>query len=586
MAFITGLKSTAGEGRYFANKLYPVTSCVNNNQGRVTSVTPNIDASNAWYSMADPIGLNYINGAFTISKICVGNIPSTLIAELPFYDAELENIKIYFQCWFSCEVTSSSWTKAHVSFRWSKESGTYVQPTIAHPNDLNDWTQQNNLGTSPTASLYFSLVYDETLGTNGYCGFVFGRSRITVDNVSKWAVTSFTNYQQLYNITTLANTYGLYAKKVTESEEFGEPSTEGGYTGGTFDDSSDTISIPTAPTMGVTSAGFINVYSPTAGELQMFGAELFPNLSFTPVSQSGTPASVTDAVVAMAQVLVDFGNQIPALIDMYINANLIQYVIDCHIIPVAPTTSGTSALKVGFKTFSQTPAKVTSDYVDFDCGTLNVGEYYANFIDYSPYTSAKLYLPFVGFMDIAPEYWQNGSLQVVYRFNVIDGSFVAYVKSTSSKSKLSDTVIAQFGGNACVHIPITGLNYANMVSGIVSAVSPLLPSSKANVGTVDKLVNSANTIASAKPTMQQSNGYNATTSFLTVRTPYLLIERSVSNFSMKYDEENGIPSNITLDFSTLSGFTKATMLHLDGIAGATEDDLDEIAQLLSEGVIL
>ena len=378
----------------------------------------------------------------------------------------------------------------------------------------------------------------------------------------------------------------LYLKYVEKSEQFGEPSTEGGYTGGTFDDSSDVISIPTAPTLGVTSAGFINVYSPSANELAQFGSELFPDLSFTPVSQGGTPSSVTDALVAMAQVLVDFGNQIPALIDMYINANLIQYVIDCHLIPVAPTTTGTSPLKVGFKTFSQTPAKVTSDYIDFDCGTLNVGEYYANFIDYSPYTSAKLYLPFVGFMDIAPEYWQSGTLQVIYRFNVIDGSFVAYVKSTSSKSKLSDTVIAQFGGNACVHIPITGLNYASMVSGIVSAVSPLLPSSKANVGTVDKLVNSANTIASAKPTMQQSNGYNATTSFLTVRVPYLLIERSVSNFSRKYDSENGIPSNITLDFSTLSGFTKATMLHLDGIAGATEDDLDEIASLLAEGVIL
>ena len=381
-------------------------------------------------------------------------------------------------------------------------------------------------------------------------------------------------------------TYGADFVISERSPEAGEISTGGGYTGGTFDDSSDTIAIPTAPTMGVTSAGFINVYSPSQGELVQFGAELFPDLSFTPVSQGGSPASVTDALVAMAQVLVDFGNQIPAFIDMYINANLIQYVIDCHILPVAPTTMGTSPLKVGFKTFSQTPAKVISDYVDFDCGTLNVGEYYANFADYSPYTSAKLYLPFVGFMDIAPEYWQSGTLQVIYRFNVIDGSFVAYVKSTSSKSKLSDTVIAQFGGNACVHIPITGLNYASMVSGIVSAVSPLLPSAKANVGTVDKLVNSANTIASAKPTMQQSNGYNATTSFLTVRFPYLLIERSVSNYSRDFANENGIPCNITCNFSSLSGLTKATMLHLDGIAGATEDDLDEIASLLAEGVIL
>lgn len=379
----------------------------------------------------------------------------------------------------------------------------------------------------------------------------------------------------------LAN-FDAYAEET--SSEVGEPSGEGGYTGGTFDDSSDTISLPPTPTMGVTSVGFINVYAPTQGQLQQFGSELFPDLSFTPVSQSGTPSSVTDALVAMAQVLVDFGNQIPQMIDMYINSNLINYVIDCHVIPVSPQVSGSAPVKVGFKTFTPTPSVVTSDYVDFDCGTINVGEYYANFIDYLPYTRAKLYLPFVGFIDLAPEYWQSGSLNVTYRFNIIDGSFVAFVKSTSSKSKLSDSVIGQFGGNACIHIPITGLNYASMVSGIVGAMSPLLPSATGGVG--DALVNSANAIANNKPNLQQSNGYNATTSFLTVRYPYLLIERSVSNFSRKYAEEDGIPSNITLDFSSLTGLTKATMLHLDGISGATEDDLDEIASLLSEGVIL
>ena len=445
----------------------------------------------------------------------------------------------------------------------------------------------SDYGSSGGAGRYINIAFVSCVDSNNVAilyGVLFQQSNTKNQFNDEYGYAFTFCYGLSYNTFVQRTGYSFLITEV--SPEAGEASGEGGYTGGTFDDSSDKIAIPTAPTMGVTSAGFINVYSPSQGELVQFGAELFPNLSFTPVSQGGSPASVTDALVAMAQVLVDFGNQIPALIDMYINANLIQYVIDCHILPVKPTTAGTSPLKVGFKTFSQTPAKVTSDYVDLDCGTLNVGEYYANFIDYSPYTSAKLYLPFVGFMDIAPEYWQSGTIQVIYRFNVIDGSFVAYVKSTSSKSKLSDTVIAQFGGNACVHIPITGLNYASMVSGIVSAVSPLLPSAKANVGTVDKLVNSANTIASAKPTMQQSNGYNATTSFLTVRVPYLLIERSVSNFSRKYDEENGIPSNITLNFASLSGFTKSTMLHLDGIAGATEDDLDEIAQLLSEGVIL
>lgn len=441
-----------------------------------------------------------------------------------------------------------------------------------------------------------SVLYDDF----GYCvgiGSYYHIKFVYYSNQTIGFVGQANSQEIGFNVTSSGSFYGINLNRLRQqygnnieyeteekSEQYGKPSAEGGYTGGTFDDSSDTISIPSSPSMGVTSVGFINVYAPTQGQLQQFGSELFPDLSFTPVSQSGTPSSVTDALVAMAQVLVDFGNQIPQMIDMYINSNLINYVIDCHVIPVSPQVSGTAPVKVGFKTFTPTPSVVTSDYVDFDCGTLNVGEYYENFIDYLPYTRAKLYLPFVGFIDLAPEYWQSGSLNVTYRFNIIDGSFVAFVKSTSSKSKLSDSVIGQFGGNACVHIPITGLNYASMVSGIVGAMSPLLPSATGGVG--DALVNSANAIANNKPNLQQSNGYNATTSFLTVRFPYLLIERSVSNFSRNYAEEDGIPSNITLDFSSLSGLTKATMLHLDGISGATEDDLDEIASLLSEGVIL
>lgn len=376
------------------------------------------------------------------------------------------------------------------------------------------------------------------------------------------------------------------------SEEFGYPSDTGGYTGGTFDDSSDTIALPTMPSIGVTSAGFVNVYNPSVGALQNFGAELFPDLTFSSASQISGSAGITEAIEAAANALVDLGNQIPNIVNMYINSNLINYVIDCHILPVAPTAGTAQNIKVGFKQFSASAPVVTSDYVDFDCGSLNVGEYYANFIDYAPYTRAKLFLPFVGFVDLQPEFFQSGTVNIVYRFNIIDGSFMAFVLSTSSKSKLTNSVIMQFGGNACVHIPITGLNYSSMVSGVVGGAAALVSSQSGVSGlnqragsAITSAITSAVDVAQSKPPVQQSNGYNATTSFLSVRTPYLLIERSVSNFSVNYTEEKGIPSNITSDFNTLSGFTQATAVHLDGIT-ATEAEKDEIAALLAQGVIL
>ena len=364
--------------------------------------------------------------------------------------------------------------------------------------------------------------------------------------------------------------------------DYGEAAGPGGYDGGTFDDSSDTIGIPTMPSIGVSSIGFVNVYNPTTGALAQLGEDLFPD--FTPTTPyTPTGNTVIDAITDVAEALANIATNIPNVIEMYNNAQLINYIIDCHIIPVTPTVGASQAIKIGYRTMNQLAPKVTSDYVDCDCGTINIGEYYRNFIDYGPYTQAKLFLPFVGFVPIEPELFQSGELKVVYRFNVIDGSFMAFVLSTSSKSRLYQSVIGQWGGNACVHVPITGINYSNMVSGIAAGASAVVAEigKGSLIGTADAALNTA----AAAPALQSSNGYNATTSFLSVRTPYLMIERSVSHYSQGYGHEQGYPSEITADWSTLSGYTESDAIHLEGL-GATEEEMKEIASLLAAGVIL
>lgn len=366
------------------------------------------------------------------------------------------------------------------------------------------------------------------------------------------------------------------------SPEYGDASGPGGYDGGTFDDSSDTIGVPAMPTIGVSSIGFVNVYNPSTGALASLGEDLFPD--FTPINPySPTGDTVIDAITDVAEALANIAQNIPNAIEMFNNSQLINYIIDCHIIPVTPTSSGSQAIKIGYRTMSQAAPKVTSDYVDCDCGSLNIGEYYRNFIDYGPYTQAKLFLPFVGFVPIEPELFQSGVLKVVYRFNVIDGSFMAFVLSTSSKSRLSNTVIGQWGGNACVHIPITGVNYSNMVSGIAAGASAVV--AEIGKGSLIGAADAALNTAAAAPALQSSNGYNATTSFLSVRTPYLVIERSVSHYSKDYGHEQGYPSEITADWSKLSGYTESDAIHLEGL-GATEEEMKEIASLLAAGVIL
>ena len=374
------------------------------------------------------------------------------------------------------------------------------------------------------------------------------------------------------------------------SDEYGEYSGGGGYGGGSFDDSSDAFGLPSLPSLGVSEVGFINVYNPSKGQLQGFADELFPDFQMpTPSTATGIEA-VAENLANTFEVLGDFA-------ESYVNAGLINYVIDCHIVPVAPITSGTSKIKVGFKTFNYSPAKVTSDYVEFDCGSLEIAEYYQNFLDYEG-TKAKLYLPFIGFVDIKPEWFQSGKLGVTYHFNIIDGSCIAFVIATSSKSNLKETVVATFGGNCCVHMPITGVNYSSMISGVVggavgiaSNASNMIKTNRADKGTIMSNIEGATGIASnlaeavgAKPSIEQSNGYNAGMSFMCYRRPYLLIERPVASFSKNYPREQGLPLNVTKKLGSMKGFTTCTAPIVDNFH-CLEEEKEMIKQALIEGTI-
>lgn len=361
---------------------------------------------------------------------------------------------------------------------------------------------------------------------------------------------------------------------IEKSDEYGTYSEGGGYGGGSFDDSSDAFGLPSLPTLGVSEAGFVNVYKATAGQLVGFADDLFPDFEMpTPSTKEGIDG-VVENLNNVASVLGFFA-------DSYLNKGLIDYVIDCHIVPVAPTVTTNTGIKVGYKTFDYNPSKVTRDYVEFDCGTLQIAEYYQNFLDYEG-TRCKMYCPFIGFVDIKPEWFQSGSLRLVYHFNIIDGSCIAFVIATSSKSQLKNTVVATFGGNCCVHMPITGLNYSSMISGILGGAGKVL--SGIQGGGIGQIARGVEQGVLARPTLEQSNGYNAGMSFMCYRRPYLLIERPVASFSKDYPKEQGLPLNVTKKLGSIKGFTTCSAPVVDNFH-CLEEEKEMIKQALIEGTI-
>ncbi len=158
---------------------------------------------------------------------------------------------------------------------------------------------------------------------------------------------------------------------------------------------------------------------------------------------------------------------------------------------------------------------------------------------------------------------------------------MAYISSTSSKSQLTNSVIAEFGGNACMHFPITGANYASMASGLVSAAITAAETGGGSA-VLGAAYSAANSIAQGGE-VQQSNGYNSTNALLGVRTPYLMIERPAPSYPASYKHDRGFPSNITVTLGNISGYTEIEKIDLSGIP-LTDQELSELRGLLAEGV--
>lgn len=369
-------------------------------------------------------------------------------------------------------------------------------------------------------------------------------------------------------------------KKIKESPEFGPAALpDGGYNEdaekkGTFDTHSDVIAPSPAPTLSPLISNFFHAYVVTEASMQYLADAMFPDLDW----------SSTDLVTILGEVgqAIFYNKQI-------------DYMLDLLILPIDVPHGNWEHIKVGGKELKTViggtdiyingqPA--SSCYVTVDCGTLSIDGFWASWLDFAG-TRVKLFLPYVGFVDVQPEYIIDGTLHVQYRFNIVDGSFIVFLMASSGCSELADSLIGQYAGVAAMHVPLQSLDYSTKISGLISAIGTVAAgAASGGIGAAAAAgagANVANTMVQ-KPGSTHANGYNASSSFLSHRQPYLIIERQTSQFSECYPQEVGLPLNAMFTLSALHGLTicKNPKLNFD----CTEEEAKAIKKALQEGVIL
>lgn len=250
-----------------------------------------------------------------------------------------------------------------------------------------------------------------------------------------------------------------------------------------------------------------------------------------------------------------------------------QAIIGLHKVYATPNISGSGNIKVGYLDSGVPSNIVGNQYTYIDCGTVSLREYYGNILDYSPYTTVQLYLPFIGIVSLDIADVSRSNITVKYGVDVLTGACLA---SVSVQRDNAGGILYQYSGNCACQYPLSSGSYMGMVTGALGAIGSL---ARGNI------IGTGLSVAGMHANIERSGGFSGNAGAMGIKKPYLIISRPQSAMNDGFPSIQGYPSNHYTRLGNCSGFIQVAECHVENIS-ATDKELDKIKNLLKEGVIL
>ena len=361
----------------------------------------------------------------------------------------------------------------------------------------------------------------------------------------------------------------------------GDGDSHGGGGGGTDDLGGDPIKDTGVPTIEATDSGLMTLYNPTVSELQALGRFLWSD---------GLDLNSFKKL---------FNDPFDTLLGL-------------SIIPIAPPTSGTKNIMFGNLDSGVTAKVISHQFVpNVDMGSITLGEVYNGALDYSPFTTVSIYLPFIGYRELNVQDVMNSKIHLVYKFDVLTGGCIAelYVDHLKTGNKSKDNskfkweshsgLLASFEGQCAVNIPLASQDYTNTIKAMIGAVGMVggaaasFATGNPALGVAALAVGSANSAMQAStPTVQRSGHLSSSNAIMANLTPFLTVTRPHQCKPANYYKLRGVPSQIyvpklsNLTTSKHNYYLQVAEIPDIKVAGATDTEIAEIKNLLKEGVVL
>lgn len=322
------------------------------------------------------------------------------------------------------------------------------------------------------------------------------------------------------------------------------PPAETGGGDGVFDDDSDPIPIPDAPTI---KNGFTSLWCPTPEQEKELSNWLWS----------------TDILTELSRFFKDVTNSI----------------VSCKILPVLPSNFSNANFTISSISSGITCRYTDERVVDLDCGEMFIEPYYGSFLDYTPYTTAQLYLPFVGYIPIEIDEIIKKNLGVHYRIDLSTGLFLVFVT-------INGNALYQYGGDCAYDVPLSSISMANTVQNVVGSLAAIVGSviSKNPAGVVSSAAGGVAGVLTTKPEINHASTVSSNTGWYGVPKPFLKINRTRAQYPENFSSLMGFPSSQYVKLADLKGYTVIKEIHLENM-GLLKEELEEIESLLKGGVI-
>lgn len=238
---------------------------------------------------------------------------------------------------------------------------------------------------------------------------------------------------------------------------------------------------------------------------------------------------------------------------------------------------------------------VDSTYNFLTCCDTTIQGKYGNissphFLDFSPYTQVELILPLAGSV-ILPDNAMYKSLNVVYVYDIVNGSAICVVKSNG-------TVIATIPCTLSQDIPFSATNVGAKTSAMVSNITNV----SQNVATLGVSMGTGNVVGAissgigtvgsiAQSVMSNNQNYmekfgrnGDMCDFGLVKKAYIKYTRPIDIIPENFGRTNGYLCNVTKKLSDCNGFTVCDNVDINVSATNTEKRM--IKQLLETGIYI